>query len=451
MCERSYGNPFKINGRVKQNLKRSSDHVVLRKDSMYLYPVPIHTSTAADKAHNQSCEFLYHDHIMFHYMYNRYFKIQQMFQGNFSKQKKLYLTSTKCGLTLKSPPIYIPIRVFTSAVQLPMTEKLESQYSFIFKLIYSGNYIFEFYQAPLISWDSISSSWVSSTIYYINCSKLDQNLEHFLDYGQAKNSCQVRSSNLFVAKPVMCLDSINVYTNQRPTPLKLSIYFKNISKLYINMHIGVLSVSNIWGALCGNESKVYYWAEGVDFYLSLATSKITCAELVTQHEIHTNHFLGNNSYELLVQVADFQYAQLNFHDYFWNSFKENVNEEIAFRWKDATIYDDIGSKNKYKLFVKETFFSWLSASKVCILHNMTLPVFLNNRHMRNVLAHVQENHGFQPNALFIGKLYDVSFILKLNSLYLSTYFIAHESQRSAVIAMYFFTIMHQFFFIIHFF
>ena len=107
-------------------------------------------------------EFQFHDLIQFRYMYPKYFDYEQYLQLDLLKQGKVTTRHSKCGITLKSPPVYVPIKLFTKSVLLPTEEKLETQASFTF--------IAPFAAEPYTkAWDKTSLSWVSSTITFINC------------------------------------------------------------------------------------------------------------------------------------------------------------------------------------------------------------------------------------------------------------------------------------------
>ena len=395
VCKRLYTRS-EVKGVIYQKLPRFNDHVVLRKDRLYLFPVPIHIFVFNN--YNQTKTNIHHDHISLQYMYPKSFKLQQFSQYNSPRQKKFSINSSMCCISLTSPPIYVPISIFTEALLMPATEKLKTQSSFIF----SSPFLPVTYAVDVKSWHKESPSWVSSTIYFINCSSLNQSRSiKFIPECEVINNLQLKMDSL-------CLKTKPVYSNQESNPYVLILTLKNISN--VNIPIGILSVSSVWKKLCGNYNYFYYWAKDVFLYGGITKTKLTCSQLQINYKINSNQFDRNNIIKIQVQISDFQYAEFTLNPDILQMFNKTSNKiKIKYQWEKQKV-KSIQSffQNQYRLFVIQETVSWFYALDVCRSSNMSLPTFHNKRHVSEIIVHVQNTYGFQLIALFVGIQYSVS-------------------------------------------
>ena len=378
---------------IAQYLKPYNNHILLRKDMLYLHPDLIPNFK---KGQFFPTAFHYHFWIL-NYVYVKWSTVHHIYQASCSDQMKLEITKKKCILSIKTPMIKVPLRIFTSVTSLPTVTEQETWHPFLYK--YLGPHI----------------SWTTSSVYYINCSWTYKELEYMFKLTTDEVYLVCSKKLHYLLKPMLCFvpngiqminydNSLNIGNSKA---FLLSLYIKNIS--YSSMYWATISVSNIRRKLCGNgkmacSNRTMYSKMAFN---TVSCTKLLCSELIIDFSINKDSFDINDTHSILVYIDQFKYTKINLHEMSVKVLK-NTNFELIHTWKKIEInYDWKKLIKNYKIFFKEKYFSWVEGQQKCLKNNMTLPSFHNYKHLIRVITFVRDHYRFQPVALFVGKVHGV--------------------------------------------
>ena len=398
-------------GKVHQKILPFKNHVLHREDKVYLYPEPKFRAFASISA-NPSIfaikPFFHYDEdvgFIFRYNYATNFVIEHFFQYNSSYNVRSKIYKTKCQTYVDSLPVYNPVKIFIKAIVLPSQDEMESTYPFTFYSEYR-------------QWGSCSSNWAISVIHHLNCSSINKLSYQLLDTTLREITEHCQAQNTPKLEQPTCLKPLfgSILGHSKPYILVLSI--KNTTMIDLDLNIGHLSISNIWKRFCGNATHVHYIDEYdtwsvifEDGHWKYIKRPLKCSELTTTYFLHTNFFNRNDTYEIQIQISSFQYAMLNITTQFLQAIKQTKNKFMFYyQWKSRKIRPISNLQDIFKIVFHKGGLSWSSAYNKCLLYNMTLPSFKNQRHVEDMLDFIQEKYLFQPVALFVAHLHSVGIL-----------------------------------------
>ena len=187
-------------------------------------------------------------------------------------------------------------------------------------------------------------------MYHINCSSNQRHL--FQPSGLSINdTCNFQNTVAFEKFTCLFCPKLGIYS--KFTSFMLSLSFSSASVLKANSNFGTLEVSNLWKIFCGNKKYVQYlygrdvlWFEKFPNW----TRPMECAELIVTYNLHSNFFKKNNTYNIEIKMATFQYAELHFLTQFLKVVHEN-SIQMSYKWQRQHIQGDyIRFKENYKVF-----------------------------------------------------------------------------------------------------
>ena len=320
-----------------QSIPPVNDHIILRQDTAYLYPHPMYSNLFGHllylriQEYNKTIEYDIHDGLTLTFVHWKSIHVHQKFQGHLQLQKKIHLKEQRCLTYFNSPPILRPIAVSIQAVLFPSVNELDYEKSFRFAK--------DTYQP----WSEFSHSWVSSKLYHINCS-LDKRVtahDFYLHFKDILKICISR--NALDIRKFVCLFCPKLFIQKKQDTFILSISLNSSTILSKNSSIGILTVSNLFKHFCDTNSSEKYVK--YSYLIGISTLKgqfvvpIECAELIVTYNIHSNFFKAENNYNIAIQVALFQYAELQFFKSFLDlALKNNVT--LLYKWKKEEVILD---------------------------------------------------------------------------------------------------------------
>ena len=200
-------------GRVAQYLKTLNNHILLRKDTLYLHPDLLTTVYGFKKS---KATILYHYWIL-NFIHVKWSKFTYSFQASCSDQKDLEITNHNCILSIKTPMIKIPLRIYNSVISLPVVTEHEAWHPFVYNLPKS------------------QISFTTSSVYYINCSIHYKELQYIFKLTTNEVHLVCGKQSHFLPKPIICfvpyhLQNINYQILQKTSNAYMfSLSLKNIS------------------------------------------------------------------------------------------------------------------------------------------------------------------------------------------------------------------------------
>ena len=386
---------------IKQCFQPLENHVILRKDRIYLYPDPIDISVGALIANNGTppISHRYHSYIQLLYYNLRYFDHHYYFQKYFVMQRPVEKEFRKCGVTIFTPQIFVPMKVFLEAISTYKEEILRFQFSYMFAHL-------KYYTlAKYLIWEKYFSSWLSSTLYYVNCSRIFEMPSVISKSGNILKICK-REDNVLNFEELYhgsssCLGSPYLIDKTISQPYVLSIYAYNYPSI-LDYPLFSLYFENIFKHIC--DEKGYYNKLNIStLYYETKFLKLECLTLVIVLYLHTSHFQNGNNFKFDVEMSTVHYIKI------YNPSVGLEELEIMYRWHKK---NGKSSKNKeeYKLFASDKDFSWNKALLICIKHNLSLPNFENKGHLDDTLDNIKNIYGFYPLMIYVGTMYSVSTV-----------------------------------------
>ena len=415
VCKAKFSYVFS-NAQVGQNVDPLNGHAILREDTVYLYPHPMFSNPLGPLLYHKlqkidDKSYDVHDGLILTYTHYKAFQMHQNFQGENRIQDKVRPVYDECSMTAFFPTIYIPMMIFTKAIMFPSINERDVDKPFTL------------FGKSRQSWNILSPSWVSSKLYYINCSSSGSNASNALDIPLSKTLKTCDALKVTNINREICLFSPRLFFKERQKTFILSITLFQIANLYLNSIIGTLVVGNVQNYFC-TESKKYIKFDYFEPFRSIEENNVIinmidplnvtipseCAELEITYIIHPTFFRANNTHSVQILVTSFQYAELQLSENFLNLAVQN-NMTVHYKWesvKVTTFYSVF--ENSYKIFFSkdDNLLSWIDALTLCNRHNMTLPTFTTKTYLSDMLSFVNYKYGFQPVAIFTGLYRHVS-------------------------------------------
>ena len=424
---------------IKQNVAATKDHIMFRHDTVYLYPSPLYSTSVDPVLFDEKRRIFYkiydildkskslntslfnedmwkyldsyniHDRLILRYRHWKTFEMQQTFQLPLSNQKRVFLRNSDCLISVYTGAVYVPIMLPVQASTYPSINNLNKEHPFAFRKMRSNYY----------SWSSLSSSWVSSKIYHINCSL------HYKDIGLMLNLpimniikiCNI-SNGAAKVQELICMFCPKLYIIERSKSFILSLSFSSKSGMPLNSNVGHFYISNLWKSFCGHDpipKYVYYdYLDDTFGWKNTNFALMKCAELVIRFHLHSNFFTEQTTHKIEFQIAEFLYAEIKLYEPFLQTARSE-NMKVFFNYQRIREKSDhLHFYKQYRILVNTSHhLSWEDASAKCHLHNMILPTFSTRAHTRDLVAFIHHKYYFQPTAVHIGLSKFVSTCLHL--------------------------------------
>ena len=387
---------------VSQMIEPLDKHLIIRIDKAFLYPPPMSSQYAqyginfkmTANATKSRLNEIYYDKIILRYLQVQDIKFYQRFQINFKHQENVSVSNYKCRYTIETPFLFVPINIQIYSVEVPRRkELLASKFSFTF---------FDTYD----TFDSISKSWVTSTIYYINCVKIQEAIDLLKLSGKVVTQlCIPKNFSLNSLFPNILVPP---YTANKHTSFSYILTFSVPKIIEYNVQFGVLTLQSYWDGLCK-----YSWND-YGYYKILLNNGTRrfgpsqCTKLHAKVMIHSINFEKDETYKVQLQIWRHPCISLNIN----SNISNILQKSITYKWSTKELsYSNI-TKKQYKIFLSKSKYSWYLAFKQCKLLGMSLPYFKNSKHLEEVASLLLIEYTFQAQALFIGFTHSVS-ILKI--------------------------------------
>ena len=251
----------------------------------------------------------------------------------------------------------------------------------------------------------MSYSWLSSTIYHINCSKSrDESFDKFgLNLNVTNEICTIDKplilSNgaitFYVLKIPMLLDE---YSHLKT--LKLTIRDHKNATEFLSMYGNFTVVSNPRERMCSKmEQKKFK-----NFLLIFMEDIITCASLETTVELVGKLLNREMQFEIGLQVFEDARVTLRPTEELLRIGTTN-NVHLYSKWyyhKQSDYYKEDFDKRLKLLNFTSHEFSWIMAAEKCKEHGMTLPHLKDEETTQEFVIHVLEKYILPIYVLFIG-------------------------------------------------
>ena len=248
-------------------IKPFENHIIHRIDEIYMYPLPIHISYSSLKLENKVFQkidehLLRNNYIKLNYVYNRMLKIKQEYQVELKDLQKFTFSNVKGVSMLHIPFTCVPMKLKIIATLLPKECQIKNEYSYVFH--------------TNILWKYNSPTWISSTIFNINCSishevHSSRNVLKLCSYLMQTNL----SSNMYVLAPK--------YINVRSYSSYILTFVLHNTAHY-DFNIGSFSGSSISKSFCKNAEYVWY-SVFKDFYFVERKWPMKCTKLTIYQKI----------------------------------------------------------------------------------------------------------------------------------------------------------------------
>ncbi len=415
-------------GRITSRINILSHHKLYREDTVFLYPSPMYRTYL--KLQQKFTEFPNvtlsdtYDHVLLSYYHGTLLSMRQTFGGNGTNQNmSIYLQCTnEYHLVVEFPRAIVPIFVETRAVEFAYGSDVNVR-MFATLNFEAGP------MAPRASWVLGSQSWVSSTIYHINCQfNITYNTSHWAwkKEKQIIEACKVQGTKFytnprtagysFMLKPpsetsrddgtsvvwtlLLSLQNISLLVEDESTPVVGEIHFKTYpTKQFCNKT---------------KVDPIYRWNILFKFDQVPIKPNKTCVCFQSTTSIHRTLLKKDKTLALGYRI--FQYTSLKF--LMKPSFKLETSDKapsafISYNWK----------ANKYSLSIHHTLiktikilnftteYSWSMAAYKCKRQGMLLPHMKDEKSTLELALFLLDNYVLQTYALFVGLLKKVGWCL----------------------------------------
>ncbi len=365
-----------------------------------------------------------YDHVLLSYYHGTLLSMRQRFCGNdIIQTMSMYPQHTKeYHLVVEYPRAIVPIFVKTRAVEFAYGSDVNVRTFATFNFEAGPT-------VPRISWVLGSQSWVSSTIYHVNCElNFSHDTSHWA-WNKEKHiteACKTEGSqfytntgipeNVFVLKP----PSKTTMDDGTSKVWTLFISFKNISSLLDNestQEFGVIKLKTHPTKQFCNKTKVnpiYI------MYRLFKDEKVarkpndTCAYFKSTTSLHW--ILLKQKKTLVLGYRIFQDTSLKLQ--VSPLLKQLISDKlpstfISYNWKpnkySLRIYHTLLTTTKILNFSKE--YSWSMAAYKCKRQGMLLPHMKDEKSTLELALFLLDNYVLPTYALFVGLLKKVGWYL----------------------------------------
>ncbi len=416
-------------GKITSRIEKISNYKLFREDFVFLYPSPMYrTYLKLQQKFNGSLNVTLsntYDHLKLSYYQGQLLSISQAHGTKNSNQWPFQLSpirTNKYHILVVYPRAIAPMSVNTRAVE----------FAYGLDVNIRAFATFDFESGPDISrptWVSASQSWVSSTIYHINCHfdiKIAESTSAWsgISVEQINELCNLTGSipkaevevpvEYLVLKPPIASKTIN----QTSSLWTLSITFKNHRSQEGSTPVfGHLEFTTSPTSRFCNKTFADMITEFCILKEAPQQSPIcpqhkhiilneTCVYLTTTTELDLKLLNRSMAFQLGYQVfqetslklfTDSSLKQLRpgrssneFLSYFWKRNKYNLKTRLKFH------------KNIKMLNFSRNVFSWSLAIQQCNKYGMTLPQLKDEKTTMELVFYLLDNNILPTYALYVG-------------------------------------------------
>ena len=383
---------------LKQTINPLNNHMVFRRDEGYIYPhksniryVALSFLFPEFNISEAQRRYTLLDNISLTYVFGNHLDMKQHFQVDFKKQTNFTQITHCCKVHVNAPPvIYVPIKFIAEAAEVPENRSIHSDSAFSF-----GKYFFEHRNQRWRSWHKSSFSWVTSTIYHINCSR-NAKTELLLSENDLHQTCITHSLEINLWQ---CL--IPPMLGERTHSTSWVFTIKIPKTVVAQMNVLLLHFSTIINQLC--HIKALETAEG--------QVPLLCTRYTVQTNVYASLLDRNHVYCLQFRIHELTKIKQHFNS---SVMKHEQPErkskpKAEYNWvsKQRQTLDPV-EQNRYKLFFSSVAHSWIAAFIKCTSRGMCLPSFKSQDQLHNVAANFDQLHPVFPLAVFVALVRKVS-------------------------------------------
>ena len=265
-----------------------------------------------------------------------------------------------------------------------------------------------------------SQSWLSSTVYHINCSKTPKEISHWTRLSndvikkvcrpeKEEKSAEVGAEATILEPPIRSISISSFYTHDPSVlwTLTLSLETDDVPEIF---PLGRLLFSTTPIQMC-DKDKIDQIDSSPD-YLSKQPRRLhsnwstTCAILKTETILTTTSSHGINIFEIGYRIFEntnvlFE-PSLNLIN-FLNNNKKSIS--LKYKWKFHQMRKKKGLYYRKKIkslhFATQEF-SWEMAAAKCREYQMTLPSLQNEDSTQELMLHIQNDYMTPIYAIFVG-------------------------------------------------
>ena len=412
-------------GRITSRIKIHNHHKLYREDTVFLYPSPMYRTylKLQQKFPNVTLTDTY-DHVLLSYYHGTLLSMRQRFCGNdIIQTMSMYPQHTKeYHLVVEYPRAIVPIFVKTRAVEFAYGSDVNVRTFATFNFE-AGLTV------PRKSWVLGSQSWVSSTIYHINC---ELNFSHDTSHWawnkekQITEACKTQGSQFYtntgIPKNVFVLKPPSKTTMDDGTSKVWTLFtsFQNISSFFNNESIqefGEIELKTHPTQQFCNKTKVDLIYVMYRLFKNEEVARKpsdTCVYFKSTTSLHWILLKQNKT--LVLGYRIFQDTSLKFQ--IKPSLKQLISDMspstfISYNWKPNKyswrIHHTLTKTIKIHNFSKE--YSWSMAAYKCKRQGMLLPHMKNEKSTLELVLFLLDNYVLPTYALFVGLLMKVGWCL----------------------------------------
>ena len=317
---------------------------------MFLYPRPIYISYTSLKLRNKSAQMpnmikSQYSSLKLRYVFPRQLDLYKNNQVNITDIQKITLLKLNDVSVLDIPFTTVPLKLKVAATVHPRQCQQESEYSFVF----SGSDLWR-YESP---------TWITATIYHINCSlKYRQPYEVlYLPGNIVEKLCNFLVSNelnetLHIIPPIYLYEDETV---NKWNTLTFSLH----TEVEYGSQIGTFISSIMSNELCRNKFILHYQFEIKEEFQPLRFWRrypMRCVKLTFKQILNTNFFNREGRYSILLRLEKSNFASFSFN----SDFLKSINGNISYFWKEFSL-EERENHSQYKIFLSKYTYSWNKA------------------------------------------------------------------------------------------
>ena len=391
----------RASGQFTDRITALPNHRLYRKDTVFLYPT--NWNLIQVYKHNNSIYFPADVNItLYYYQGGLFYSPVQTCTGNrcyLQKDKVKASCDANFNLKVTFPRPVQGIHVRVDGVAYPTGKEVDER-------------LFSTFENVLDMDDS--KSWLSSTVYYINCS---MSMEEIMDWSQLPTQTILRACVRYSRKYV--IDLRRRMRLRPPNQMAASSGQTHLKTLQVSIHGLENFTENIYeyGLLVFQSNPTYRMCTKMKLpehhqrLLMLGAIK-TCASLRTTIPILPSHLTQKGSFRIGYQV--FQETQIKFHqtkNLYSLIQSKNIRAHLIYKWHSLETssrswkhYD----KNLKLLNFTSREHSWLSAAQMCHKYGMTLSHLMDEKSTNQLVLYLLEKYILPTYALFVGLVRKVS-------------------------------------------
>ena len=396
--------------KLAMNITAMENFRLYRVDKVFLHPTivdKVYLKLTQDFQHKRNIT-LYgtHDHLKLMYFHGRVLSNIQAHCTKCEILRKVNITrQPNFHLRIDFPRVFQTLLVLLEGVEYPNGFYLHKD------LFYSFNFAFEednpyTKQYPWLD----SQSWLSSTVYHINCSesqlqnakwtKLSLKVISDICRAEEKEKSLVNSTSGYIIEPPLrVLGPNSTWDHMVFWQLNLNI---RTNEVRIGSSIGCVHFITAPVIMCNQkfiETSEWQLSQLKEIYRYAPTS---CAKIITKTSLHATSDNSSSKFEIGYRIFD--NTSLLFLPAFDRTRDRPVLYNISFSWERKALSENNFYSTWSNLYLSFTnkLVSWEYVAEQCSRKKMTLPHFKDEKSLHKLIAALMVDDMPIVYSIFIG-------------------------------------------------